>query len=492
MPQRLNAALREWGRLLGPEAVVRGDDLTGYTANVTAFDRVVPAALHIERRDQLPDVVRIARDHGVPIYPISTGRNWGLGSRLPVRDGAVIVDLSRMNRILALDRATSTVVVEPGVTQGQLAEYLDREAPQLLANMTGSAADTSLVGNTVDRGIGYLAQRIDDLVGLEILLGTGQTLRTGEWSTSGEHHGPHWGHGIGPSIEGLFVQSNLGIVTAAALRLRQRPAATTAFRVSVPRDDDIVGLLEALAGLHRDSVLTMPTRIFDGVWTHGSLDGPEPAWTAFGGLSGRPGVVEALRHEVHETLDPLGTLELVSLQEVRSTPVSTSESSWWRSVLSVMGGHPTDLSVTNWASRIGVAFAAEDLDASDFGMLCDVRAIPFAGGSAHEAAKLARGICAPHSLQPCISLSALDAHTLEAVFILLFNRSAPEQVDCAHACAVELGKALTAADLVPHRIGVEDMATAVAPQDPYWETLASIKRSLDPTLIIAPGRYSVV
>lgn len=490
MSERLTAALREWTEVLGPADVVTGADLTTFTANVTAYERVVHAVLRVQRRAQVPEIVRIARDHDVALYPVSTGRNWGLGSRLPVRHGAVIVDLGGLDQILALDRANSTVVVEPGVTQAQLAEHLDREAPELVANMTGSAAATSLVGNTVDRGIGYLAPRVDDLMGLEIVLGTGQTLRTGEWHTAGAHHGPQWGHGTGPSLEGLFIQSNFGIVTAAVLRLRPRPAATSAFRLAVRDDERVVDLLDALANLRRDGILSLPSRTFDGIWTHGSLDGPEPSWTAFGGIIGRPRVVDALSGELHEALAPLGQLDLVSVGDGQSPQLPESESSWWRSVLSVMGGRPTDLSVSDWASRIGIEFRTEDLDATDFGMWCDVRAIPFSGASGHEATAVAREACSPYSLRPCISFSPVDGHTLEAVFILLFDRSSPDQVGAAHACACDLRDALTKTDFVPRRAGIDAMPGLVTPDDSYWETVASIKRSLDPALVISPGRYS--
>jgi 4-cresol dehydrogenase (hydroxylating) flavoprotein subunit len=486
-------ALRDWAGVLGPEAVVTGPGLARYAANVTGYERVVPAALRVRDRRQVPEVVAVARRHGVPLYPISTGHNWGLGSRLPVRDGAVVVDLAGMERIVALDRATATVVVEPGVTQGQLSDHLAREAPELVANMTGSAAATSLVGNTVDRGIGYLAPRVDDLVGIEVVLGTGETVRTGEWPTASElggaHHGPHWRHGVGPSLEALFVQSNLGIVTAAALRLRSRPAATTAFRASVAADGDGAELLDALAVLHRDGVLTMPTRLFDGTWMHGSPDGPDPAWTAFGGLTGRPVVVGALEDEVRRALDPLTTLELASA----GVDPGADESSWWRSVLNVMAGRPTDLSVANWAARVGVSFTSEDpddLDASDFGMTCDVRAVPFAGREAYDVVAAARAAARPHGLRPHVSLSALDAHTLEAVFILLFDRSSPARVAAAHAATVDLRRVLDKSAVVPHRVGIDAAAQVVVPGDPYWETLAGIKRALDPDLVIAPGRYS--
>jgi 4-cresol dehydrogenase (hydroxylating) len=222
---------------------------------------------------------------------------------------------------------------------------------------------------------------------------------------------------------------------------------------------------------------------------HGSPDGPDPAWTAFGGLTGRPVVVGALEDEVRRALDPLTTLELASA----GVDPGADESSWWRSVLNVMAGRPTDLSVANWAARVGVSFTSEDpddLDASDFGMTCDVRAVPFAGREAYDVVAAARAAARPHGLRPHVSLSALDAHTLEAVFILLFDRSSPARVAAAHAATVDLRRVLDKSAVVPHRVGIDAAAQVVVPGDPYWETLAGIKRALDPDLVIAPGRYS--
>ena len=44
-------------------------------------------------------IVAVANQHKTPLYPISQGKQWGMGSKLPVKDGAAIVDLSEMNRI---------------------------------------------------------------------------------------------------------------------------------------------------------------------------------------------------------------------------------------------------------------------------------------------------------------------------------------------------------------------------------------------------------
>src|SRR5206468_12826831 len=110
-------ALREWTSLLGDEHVFRdaGTLASAGTATFATSSRVL-AILRPGSRDHVQQAVRIANRHRVPIYPFSTGKNWGYGSCVPARDG-VLVDLGRMNRIVAFDEQLAYVTIEPGVTQ---------------------------------------------------------------------------------------------------------------------------------------------------------------------------------------------------------------------------------------------------------------------------------------------------------------------------------------------------------------------------------------
>ena len=79
-----DAALLEWAAVLGPENVVTepaslraaetGTFATGYT---------IPAIIRPGSRRQVQECLRIANRCGTPVYPISSGRNWGYGSRVP-------------------------------------------------------------------------------------------------------------------------------------------------------------------------------------------------------------------------------------------------------------------------------------------------------------------------------------------------------------------------------------------------------------------------
>ena len=70
------------------------------------------AVLRPGTREEVQTCVRVANRARVPLYPISSGRNWGYGSRAPVSD-AVLLDLSRLNRIREFNEQLAYVTVEP-------------------------------------------------------------------------------------------------------------------------------------------------------------------------------------------------------------------------------------------------------------------------------------------------------------------------------------------------------------------------------------------
>src|SRR5689334_18763747 len=69
-----------------------------YQRNVTALTRNIPLALRPKTAAEIPRIVEEANRHGIALYPFSTGKNWGMGSKLPVTDGCVVLDLSQLNR----------------------------------------------------------------------------------------------------------------------------------------------------------------------------------------------------------------------------------------------------------------------------------------------------------------------------------------------------------------------------------------------------------
>ncbi len=118
-------ALSAWTQAIGQEKVVNDpDSIEPYRLNVTGLEREIPAILYPTSTEEVQEIVEIANRYLTPLWAFSTGRNWGMGSRLPAKNGCTVVDLHKMNKIRKVDTSHNYAVIEPGVTQGLLWEHL--------------------------------------------------------------------------------------------------------------------------------------------------------------------------------------------------------------------------------------------------------------------------------------------------------------------------------------------------------------------------------
>lgn len=90
---------------------------------------------------------------------------------------------------------------------------------------------------------------------MEVVLANGDLVRTGQWAADGSPTAHVCKNSFGPQIDGLFLQSNLGIVTKMGVWLQPRPEAYMSVIVQVATFEDVEPLLEALSTLHRMDIL---------------------------------------------------------------------------------------------------------------------------------------------------------------------------------------------------------------------------------------------
>lgn len=116
-------------------------------------------------------VVKIANDHSVPLWPFSRGKNNGYGGPACRVQGSVLVDLSRMNRILDVNDGSCYALVEPGVTFFDLYNYCKERNLKVYPSVP-SLGWGSIIGNTLERGWGYtpLGEHCMAQCGLEVRL----------------------------------------------------------------------------------------------------------------------------------------------------------------------------------------------------------------------------------------------------------------------------------------------------------------------------------
>ena len=163
-------------------------------------------------------VMAWAHGAGVSVTPVVAGYNVA-GIAIP--QGGIVLDLGRLDRIVALDHDTMTVVVEPGVTFGQLKAHLDAEAPELGYTYPFAPPFTSVMGNALLDGLNNLSlphgAMGNWITGVEAVLADGTVVRTG----SGAVVDSWFSRAPLPDLTGLFVstQGTTGVVTRIGLQL---------------------------------------------------------------------------------------------------------------------------------------------------------------------------------------------------------------------------------------------------------------------------------
>jgi (+)-pinoresinol hydroxylase len=212
-------------------------------------EMVASAAVCPIEVEQVQAVMRVANRYKIPIYPISTGKNLGYGGSAPNYSGSVVLDLKRMNRILAVDESNGTVLVEPGVSYFDLYRYLAENNIRLMVDVPDPGWG-SLVGNALDHGGGYLQaafrNHFDSHCGMEVVLPSGELLRTGMGALPGSTTWQQYKFGVGPWIDGVFSQSNFGVVTKMGFWLMPEPDAVLIGSIDAYKREDLPAFIDVL------------------------------------------------------------------------------------------------------------------------------------------------------------------------------------------------------------------------------------------------------
>lgn len=206
--------------------------------------------------EEVQAVVRIANEFKVPLWPVGRGKNLGYGGASPARKGDLILDLSRMNRILEVNDKQAWCLLEPGVGYFDLFRHLKENKHPLWMSVPGNSWG-SVVGNALDRGIGYTpyGDHSEQICGMEVVLPDASLVRTGMGAMKGSVAWQSYKYGYGPSWDQMFMQSSLGIVTKAGVWLQPEPEMTARIELALPNFDDAGWALDILSDLRRRDVI---------------------------------------------------------------------------------------------------------------------------------------------------------------------------------------------------------------------------------------------
>jgi 4-cresol dehydrogenase (hydroxylating) len=287
------AALREFARIVGPEWVFTSDeDLELYRDSYSILwdegeERTAAAAVAPDNAEQVVELVKVANRYRIPIYPISTGKNLGYGGAAPATAGSVVFDLKRMNRILEINERHGYVLLEPGVSYFDLYNHIQAKGLKLWIDVP-SPGWGSVLGNALDGGVGVTLapyrNHFEAQCGLEVVLPNGTMMRTGMGALPGAKTWQQFKPGFGPRVDGLFKQSNYGVVTKMGLWLMPPPECYTTGVVEVPRYNDLIPLVDIIGRLEQ-------TKTVQGLW---SLSSPITGTIADAAHGGGPKIEPAI------------------------------------------------------------------------------------------------------------------------------------------------------------------------------------------------------
>ena len=464
-------------QILGPERVIADQaTLAGYDDDFSEIEPVVPALVVLpETVEQVQAIVRLAGETNTTLTPRVAGTNVaGLSVPAP---GGVVVDMRRMNRILSVNVPDMVTVIEPGVTQAQLADHLTDQGLPLTFGFSLGPRRSSVLANCCLDGLtnrslkyGSMGQSV---AGFEVVLADGSLARTGAWALSDIP----FAKSPFPDLSGLFIgwQGTTGIVTKVAFHLAPKhPCNERLFILTYSTR----ATFEAMRRLCRMEVcddiggLSWPTgKMMLGVQRpHPIPDDGEPRFFLYVDLTGETpeemvhkrdalnGVIAALRLEGERFEEPLDIGTLVKLN-----PAMIKFASF-----------PTDLEFLTDHPGGGLTWIGTYGPLSRF----------------DEAADAGVEVMVRHGVAPAIVSRAMkNGHYGVLRFLATFDRKNPEDIDRVKKVNLDLLHILTERGFVMYKTPAWAMRELLPQIDPGMLALMrKVKQMMDPKGIFNPGK----
>ena len=281
-------------------------DLLCYSYDATQMEFLPDAVVHPANADEVSAVLSLANQNRFPVFPRGAGSGFS-GGALP-KSGGVVLVTTRMNRILRIDTENLVAEVEPGVVteQFQLAvEKLGLFYPPDPASLKFS----TLGGNVAENAGGPRAVKYgctkDFVMGLEVVLPTGETIRTG-----GETYKGVVGYDLTKLLCGS--EGTLGIITKIIFKLLPYPDAK---KTMLTIFDSIDGAARAVSAIIGAKIIPTTLEFMD----HATLQcverrfslgiPPEGRAVLLIEVDGDRDLIEKQAQQIHDIITPLGLVQ---------------------------------------------------------------------------------------------------------------------------------------------------------------------------------------
>lgn len=499
--KNFDAAIREYREILGAANVFTdAEHLVSYNKIMipdSNENHQPSAAICPASTEEVSRCVAVCNKYKVPVWPISTGRNLGYGSAAPGSRGQVVMDLRRMNKIIEVDADLGTALVEPGVTFQQLYDYLQDNKIPLWLSCPAPSSIAGPLGNAADRGVGYTpyGEHFMFSCGMEVVMPTGEVLKTGMGSLPNSNTAQVFKWGYGPYLDGIFTQSNYGIITKMGFWLMPAPPAFKPYVIRYPEETDIVDIVETLRPLRMAMVIPNAVVIVHALWELGSFlkradyyTGPGSIpdsvvkemvkkhkvgmWNVYCGLYGTPEQNEVNWNIIQHVVKSSGKGELLTAEQVGDDPVFK-----YRADLMQGKMNTAEFGLYNWRGGGGSAWFAPVSQAR--------------GSETMKQMEMTKRILGKYGFD-YVSEFIVGWRDMHHIVDLLYDRTDPAQMQAAHACFDELLTEFSRHGYGTYRVNTAFMDKVADTYGPVKkEVNRKIKRALDPNGIIAPGKSGI-
>jgi len=492
-------------RLVGDANVLTGSDLGNHLDpySFSDGDPYTPSAAVLPSSvEEIQAILAVANQHRIPLWTVSRGRNFGYGGASPRVAGSIIVDLNRMNQVLEVDEEAGYALVEPGVSFSALHEHLRSTGSSLWVSVPDLSWG-SLTGNALERGFGYTAHGDHSafICGMEVVLADGRVVRTGMGAMTGNSAWQMYKGGFGPSLDGLFLQSNYGIVTKMGVWLMPAPEQAIVCSAQARNEDDLAAVIDTLRPLLLDGTISTNSMVGNALAVasmitdrHLWYDGPGPMpdeairricdelhlgwWNARFAVYGTPKVAQAKVEVIRQAFEKIPGLEFIA----RTYPGNPVPDQVHPADRAQLGVPSTDLiRMAGWRGG--------EPAHTDFSLVC-----PPKGADAVKQMRLIRARVEEHGFDYAGGFTTFPRHAI-ALALLSFDKSDPEQTARVGQLFPELIADAAAAGYAPYRSHIAFMDTIADRYDFNNHAARSlqetIKDAVDPNGILSPGKQGI-
>jgi len=537
----------ELTKIVGADHVIANDEqLTPYNKGTFPNKNVNSLVVKPENNEEIVTILATIHQYNAAqtssetktaVYTVSSGKNWGYSAQEPSFNNAILLKLSRMCTIEDYDNKQGTVTVSAGVTQQNLYDFLQKQGGKFWMDATGASPKCSIVGNTLERGFGHTpsGDHFAQVCSFEVILADGNIIHTGFKQFSKNGITPvaancyKWG--IGPYVDGIFTQSNFGIVTKMTVWLMPKPEHFEAFFISIKNNEKLPVLIDALQPLKLSGVIKSAAHIGNDhkaiqalsfyPWEKANGQVPLPdalkeqlkkkfmvnSWSVSGAFYGSKAEVKIwkkmLKAAVKDVADDVKfidefTLNLaMKIKSVLSFFTSIDFNTnvpFLEKLFRLKQGVPTNYFIPSsyWRKK-NPPKLTDNIDPTkdNVGLLWLAPIAPIDGKHVKIMSDIIHDIQIKYGYEPGLSITLLTERTLDCVISLVYDRDIEGEDAKALACHDELFEVLTDKGYFPYRLSshahdaYSKIESSLAPQ------LKSIKQALDSENILSPNKYGI-